>query len=394
MSGINKFNVIKKYKEIFIFIVFIFFHALCYAIPTVTFIPPTENNGIIIEQNYTFINITTDEDLNASLIEWGNSSGFSNISMSNSSLINWYINMTNLNDYEYNYTIWTQNTTEKWNQSERRFIEIDAVEDSSIHSVIIIPEDNSYVSQNHTFVINASVVCKYGNCSNISARARYNKTTSVPDTNINETFGATPFYIVDGTNAQNCTNNPLEEDEICYINWTVNTTGNINEVYEINVFFESNDTNILSNYTSNSTVKISNFITITTYFEEVNFGVNNPGESSISASQNNNYYYNITVDSDAEYLWIKGENMTNDDNIVDSDGNIYIIPVYELKWNIFNSISSARNMSESWQKLNYNNIPLSAEENKTLFWWLNIPYSIAKGGYSGVIYFMANNSYS
>ena len=368
-----------------------------YAIPTVTFVLPTENNGTTTNDKYTYINITSDEPLNQALIEWGNASGFTNITMDNSSTTNWYINMTGLSDHTYNYTVWAQNTTGNSNQSQRQFITINTTKYPRIFPTIIIPEDTTSVPQNRTFVVNASVVCMYANCSNVSARVRYNKTTSLPDEDINTTTGAKPFYLPSGTNAQNCSNNPLEKDEICYINWTVNTTADLHKTYEIDVIFESTNASIPDNNTADSTVESAIIITITTHFDEVDFGLNDPGDSGIAAPQNNNYYYNISVDSnsgEAEYLWIKGENLTNDDGILNDDGVVYYIPVYELKWNIYNTVATARNMSESWQKLNYDNIPLSTGENKALFWWLNIPYGIAKGGYSSLIYLMANCSYS
>ncbi|MCK5177641.1 MAG: hypothetical protein KAQ92_07995 [Candidatus Aenigmarchaeota archaeon] len=364
-----------------------------YAIPTITFLLPMDDDAVINE-NYAYINITSDENLNLSLIEWGNSSGFSNITMDNSSTTNWYINMTNLVDYAYNYTIWAQNTTGYWNQSERRYITINTT--PFLLPTIIIPQDNTYVAQNRTFIVNASVICKNSNCSNITARVRYNETTSVPNENIS-TIEDIPFYIIDGINHKNCSNNPLQKNDVCYVEWTVNATADLNSVYELDVIFESDNLSVAKNDTSDSTVESAIVITITTHFEEVDFGLNDPGDIDIAAPQNNDYHYNVSIDSNSgetEYLWIKGENLTNDDGVLNDDGDTYNIPVYELKWNIFNAIATARNMSESWQKLNYNNIPLLNAENKTLFWWINIPYGIAKGGYSSLIYFMANCSYS
>jgi len=52
------------------------------------------------------------------------------------------------------------------------------------------------VVQNSTFNVNASVTCRGGNCGTVNATVRYNASSANPDTAINNTDGATPFYIV------------------------------------------------------------------------------------------------------------------------------------------------------------------------------------------------------
>jgi hypothetical protein len=52
------------------------------------------------------------------------------------------------------------------------------------------------VVQNSTFSVNTSVTCKGGNCGTVNATVRYNTSSANPDTAINNTDGATPFYIV------------------------------------------------------------------------------------------------------------------------------------------------------------------------------------------------------
>ena len=95
---------------------FLSFVCLVSAIPQITFVSPTLNDQETTISNWVYINQTSSEDLNQSLLEWGNSNGFTNVSMTNSSMTNWYANMTNLPDGTYNYTIFAQNTTGNWNR--------------------------------------------------------------------------------------------------------------------------------------------------------------------------------------------------------------------------------------------------------------------------------------
>lgn len=128
---------------------------LAFALPSITFVPPTLQDNATTGSNWVYINLTSSESLNQSLLEWGNSTGFTNVSMSNSSSTNWYFNMTNLADGTYNYTIFAQNTTGDWNQTRRRFVVVDTVK-PSVFFVSPTDENNSFVSRNYSFV-NVSV---------------------------------------------------------------------------------------------------------------------------------------------------------------------------------------------------------------------------------------------
>ena len=72
---------------------------------------------------------------------------------------------------------------------------------------IQIPTDNTNVNQNTTFTINATVICSGGKpgdtCGNIIALARYNLSSTIPDTRINTTQGDTPMYILTGESTLN-----------------------------------------------------------------------------------------------------------------------------------------------------------------------------------------------
>ncbi len=103
------------------------FAILSFALPSVTYVSPTLSDNATTGLNWVFVNVTSTEDLNQSLLEWGNSTGFTNVSMDNSSLTNWYANMTDLADGTYNYTVWAENTTGGWNWTERRYVTIDTI---------------------------------------------------------------------------------------------------------------------------------------------------------------------------------------------------------------------------------------------------------------------------
>ena len=106
---------------------------------SIVFVSPTLPNDTQTSNNYVFVNITSTDDLNQSFLKWGNSSGFTNISMSNYSLTNWYSNMTLLSDYNYNYSIWAQNTSGDWQESNIQIVTVNT-------TVPVIMNGKLYVS--------------------------------------------------------------------------------------------------------------------------------------------------------------------------------------------------------------------------------------------------------
>jgi len=77
------------------------------------------------------------------------------------------------------------------------------------------PFDDFNLTQNETFLLNATVTCSGGantRCGEISAFVRYNESSVVPNTDINVTVD-TPFYIMGGGAGINYTNwRPIGED--------------------------------------------------------------------------------------------------------------------------------------------------------------------------------------
>lgn len=113
-------------------------------------------------------------------------------------------------------------------------------------------------NQYSTYWINATVRCVNANCGSVNGTVRYNDTASTMKA-INTTEGATPFYITYPTsgdkNPLSCGN--MNQNDVCYLNWTVNATGNLLDIYRIDVNFTSDNTSVSSNDTSDGYVKIS-----------------------------------------------------------------------------------------------------------------------------------------
>jgi len=71
---------------------------------------------------------------------------------------------------------------------------------------------------------------------------------------INTTVGATPFYTTD-LNPKSC--GSLSNGQTCQLNWTLNTTGEINSIYKIDVKFNSSISENLDNDTKDAFINIT-----------------------------------------------------------------------------------------------------------------------------------------
>lgn len=96
-----------------------------YALPIPTFIQPTPQDNVTLTSNSIYINITSNEQLNQSILEWAYGTGFTNYAMLNSSKTNWYKSLGGLADGTYTYRVWIQNTAGQWGQSIVRYVTID-----------------------------------------------------------------------------------------------------------------------------------------------------------------------------------------------------------------------------------------------------------------------------
>ncbi|WP_367883137.1 hypothetical protein [Thermococcus peptonophilus] len=72
-----------------------------------SFVSPTPDDGAVVSTDYVFINVTSDQPLMTALLEWNGE----NFTMSNTSSMKWYLNVTNLTNGHYNFKVWGVGTS-------------------------------------------------------------------------------------------------------------------------------------------------------------------------------------------------------------------------------------------------------------------------------------------
>jgi len=232
------------------------------------------------------------------------------------------------------------------------------------------------IIQNLTFWVNATVTCRGGDCGEVNGTVRYNSTSPYPDTPINETYGATPFFINE-TPAQamkSCGN--LLQDQSCNLSWLINATGEINSGWKIGVLFNSSLASVQQNHTSNATVLITSCtIDMTTQFSSINFGTVNPSTQGNNATGNDGNIYNITVNPGSCNLDI----YINATDLINATYNSRIGVGNFTFSNTTNNYANSYQLSYLWQLIRSNVPPLT---NVTTWYWLNVP-PIYAGYYIG-----------
>lgn len=242
------------------------------------------------------------------------------------------------------------------------------------------PVNDTTVTQNKTFPVNATVSCNNGDCGKITSNARYNESSTV-DTLIPENSG-TPFYTT-SSNLKTCSNF-LRTGENCTVTWDVNATGDLQTYHEIDVNVSSNFSEIASNNTEDRLVQINSAAIINLSWDTIDFGVIDPGTANTSAPGNNNLQYNITVPQNSntiDNLWIKATNLTS------QEWDRYIIRPTNLSYSLSNDVSTENQISDTYTLMD---TQLSPGTVLNTFYWLDVPEGIVKGEYFGTIYFKAN----
>ena len=250
---------------------------------------------------------------------------------------------------------------------------------------IVEPPGLKSITQDQTFTINATVVCRGGGCGDVNGTARYNASSLNPDTKISTTKGDKPFYIQGYSTVamKSCPTNPLDDDnEFCNLTWTVNATGDVDTEWKIGVLFNSTQVGVEVNHTSNSTISIlecTEEIDVT--WNAIDFGTLIPNTDENNATGNDNGLYNITNLGTCKLkLWIKGTNLENT-----TLGST--IDVSNITWsNTTNVYSESHNMSKTYQVLNES---LLTGMNKTTYYWLNVP-PVYAGSYNGMVTICGN----
>ena len=108
--------------------------------PILNFVPPTPEN-IIINKNFAFINITSNEPLSSVILEWNGI----NETMSGSGT-NWYENKPGLPDANYTYRVFASDLAGNSNKTDFRWVKIDTT--PSIITILSPQNNTSYYKLN------------------------------------------------------------------------------------------------------------------------------------------------------------------------------------------------------------------------------------------------------
>jgi hypothetical protein len=199
--------------------------------PTITFIPPTPQNGSVLSQNWVYINASVVDNVavDSCLVEWNGV----NQSMIKEGLANaiCYINISNLADGIYSFKVFANDTSGNINVSEERMVTINTSLNNPPYVQLIQPENGEIInntSLNLSFYVsddNASLLDCYL-YTNISGEWQQ---TDYKQANNNTTNNFTLNYLENGIYVWNveCSDGLLSSfaDE----NWTfiINVTHDV-----------------------------------------------------------------------------------------------------------------------------------------------------------------------
>ncbi len=261
--------------------------------------------------------------------------------------------------------------------SDQDFHELRTLILGAIEPLIDKPENESIIQNNREFTLNGTVNCLEGDCGEVTANPRQNESSG------QQLISGNEFEVLDSNN--NCAN--LLEDESCTVNWSINASVDPNTFHELDFSASSNYSEIDEEDSADSIVEVQDILMIDLDWNVTEFGVLDPGEKDNPAERNNEGY-NLTVEEESntvDNLWIKASSLISRRN-----DNYQIDPTF-MSWSDTPSITDSRyNFSETYQSLNYSQ--LSPGTTKTLYYWLNVPYGITIGEYTGTMTFKANQS--
>lgn len=168
--------------------------------PNLWFAPPVLGNQSGTPNNWIYVNVSANESLNASILNWYNGT-WQNLSMAVNGNGSW-INMTGLSDRSYYFRVYGNDTAGNWNVTEDRSITVDTI----------------YPAINITSPQNGSV---------------YSNTTLYLNFTYSETNLHSCWYQYNGTNATlgNCTGanfTALDHQQSELRVWINDTAGNLN----------------------------------------------------------------------------------------------------------------------------------------------------------------------
>jgi len=293
-----------------------------------------------------------------------------------------YIVDISLDNSEFYSQYFLINDTSNKSGSED-YHEFDINKLGTLDIVLEDPPKDTVVTQNKTFVMNATVSCKNGECGEVNVSSRYNESSEV-DTLISEDPDK-PFYTV-SQNTKICSSD-LKKDERCEVSWDINATGELESYRLLDTNTSSSFDDIPENNSEENRVQINMAILINTSWDAMDFGLLDPGDQNQPAKGNNNLSYNITVPEESnlvDNLWIKATDLVSE---LRSDN--YSIRAENMSYSFQNDVETSESISNSYQSVKSDINPGTVLNT---FFWIDVPTGIYKGGYNGSVYFKANST--
>ena len=235
------------------------------------------------------------------------------------------------------------------------------------------PENNSVLQNNREFKLNGTISCVDGDCGDIGSEPRRNTSTG------QQAFDNQYFEVLNSNST--CS---LLEDEQCTVEWDVNATGEKNTVHELDFKASSGYTKVDSTSTEENLVEIRDIIMMDLDWDVVDFGVLDPGEKE-NPAENNSDGYNLTIEEDSntvDNLWVKASNLTSEQD------SSYQIPYFNMSYDEQNQYPGTA-FTQNYSLVDSDLAPGTV---KTFYYWLDVPYGIIRGGYSGTITFKSNQT--
>ncbi|NOX71699.1 MAG: hypothetical protein GXO64_03300, partial [Candidatus Micrarchaeota archaeon] len=245
------------------------------------------------------------------------------------------------------------------------------------------------VGKDRYFVVNATAVCHDDNCGSVDATLRYNKSSESPDTTVPDSYSVSdPFFTDDGANPRSCSSNLLL-GENCTVSFRVNSTGNLNSLWKIDVYFSSSTAT--PNATENASIEIGRVFVIDLTFSAVDFGSVDPGTNGSDAPGNSGDLYKIVVDNNSNDIsggiWKKGTDLTNST----VGRTIGVSNITMCTFNNYATCNAANRLNTTYSLLQNQNY-VSFGTNVTTYLWIDVPNGIDAATYTGNIYLKFNTT--
>jgi len=299
-------------------------YAYNFASTDISFVPPTPANNSVQNTDSVYVNITSTEALSSALLNWENSSGYTNVTMSGSGT-NWYKNMVSLTDGSYSFSVWAQNTSGTWVETDRRFLSIDATNPTVS---IVYPANTTYTSDvnslNYTFTEDNSDKCWYSTNGGVTNSSTVTCGTNFTGLSSSEGSNTWIVYVNDTYGNENSASVTFTKDTTAptiSIDYPLNITYNVN-VSQLN--YTSNGDNCW--YSRNSGVINSSPVSCTSDFTNViSVEGSNIRTVYVNDSAGNENSTSVTFFKDTTLPQISYSAGTSADNSNLSQSNIYVI---------------------------------------------------------------------